>query len=118
MPRVCHNPPKPAIFPWGGFRLAFSLHSTGDGRHNKACTLLTSVPAAACPTHSPRASPPLGLSLLLQGSRLRAHLSLPSCSPVSWAFSGAALSPLCPPFFALLAPFTPSTPWVLLCTYA
>lgn len=53
--------------------------------------LLMSAPTAACSARLPHASPPLGLSLLLQGSRLRARLSLPSCSPVSQAFSGAAL---------------------------
>lgn len=99
MPCVCRNPPKPAIFPGGAFPPASSPHPTSDGGHNKACTLLTSTLATACSARSPCASPPLGLSLLPQGSRLRARLSLPSCSPVSQAFSGAALPPSCPPSF-------------------
>ena len=111
MPRMCRNPPKPAVFSGeGGFLPASSLRPAGDGGHDEACTPLTSAPAAACSARSPHASAPLGLSLLPQGSRLRARLSLPSCSPVSRAFSGAALPPSCPPFFSLLAAFTPRHP--------
>lgn len=83
---VRRSPPKPAVLPWGGFLPASSPCPTSDRGHDKACSLLTSVPAAICSVCSPRTSPPLGLSLLLQGSRLRARLSLPSCSPVSRAF--------------------------------
>lgn len=62
-------------------------------RGDEACAmlLLTAAPAAACSARSPRVPPALGLSLLLlQGSRLRARLSLPSCLPVSRAVLGAA----------------------------
>lgn len=89
----CHRSPNPAVFPWWGFPPASSLHPSGDAGHDEACTLLTSTLTAACFAHSPHASPPLGLSLLLQGSRLRVRLSLLSCSPVSWAFLGASLPP-------------------------
>lgn len=108
----CHKYPKPAVFPWGGFPPASSLRPTGNGGHDEARALLTSTLTAACFARSPHASPPLELSLLLQGSRLRAHLSLPSCSPVSWAFLGAFFPSFMSPFFSLIAPFAVSASWV------
>lgn len=91
---VCPNPPKPTAFPWGGgFPPASSPCPTSEGEHNKACTPLTSTLAAA--SVFTLCFPSLGFCLL-QGSLLHAHLSLPSCSPVSWASLSAGFPSSCP----------------------